>query len=249
MNLRLITIIAILTASCKTKIADWQTLDFGDFKIKTPTDWRKFKEQGVDAYVGGLTNGKDSLWFYYGWYISGFKDEEASKYLYAQDTVNGKIAAIKLPKKNGKGSIQMFINNVTEKDKFEFSSNYVEDTNTIFRIFKSVNFNNSDTTRNGILTQTKFKEYPIGSGRTMYYANCSPCHHEYKNMTGPALTPELLDSRPKEWLYTFFKERKSLVKDSSFLARQKEFSDLHCIELTDYSGQDVEQLISYLKGQ
>ncbi len=97
MNFRLITIIVILTVSCKTKTVEWQTLDFRVFKLQAPKDWREFKEQGIDAYVGGLTNGKDSLWFYYGWYISGFKDEEANKHLFAQDTVNGKIAAIRIP--------------------------------------------------------------------------------------------------------------------------------------------------------
>src|SRR4029078_8806172 len=136
----------------------------------------------------------DTLWFYYGMFISGFRDEEAN-YLFAQDTVNGKITAIRMPKKIGGGSIQMFIDNVTDKDKFQLSSNFIADTGTIFQIFKSVTFTNSDTTKNGSLTFAKFKEYPFGSGRTIYYANCSPCHSEYKDMTGPALTPELVNSR------------------------------------------------------
>lgn len=249
MNLRLITIIVILVVSCKTKTAKWQTLDFDDFKLKAPSDWRKFNDQGVDAYVGGLTNGHDSLWFYYGWYISGFKDEEANKYLFAQDTVNGKIAAFRIPKKKSEGSIQMFIDNITDKDKFQLSSNYTADTGTIFQIFKSVTFSNSDSANNGSLTPAKFKEYPFGSGRTIYYATCSPCHFEDRDMSGPALTPELLNSRTNDWLYTFFKNRQHLQNDSAYLTRKKEFGNSDCIELTEYSKQDVEQLIAYLKGR
>jgi hypothetical protein len=97
MNLRLITIILILAFSCKAKTDNWRTLDFGDFKLKTPPDWKKFKEQGIDAYIGGLTNDKDSLWFYYGWYISGPKDDETSSQLYGQDTINGFSSIIIIP--------------------------------------------------------------------------------------------------------------------------------------------------------
>src|SRR5665213_241827 len=117
MNFRLIIIILTLTVSCKTKTVHWKTLDFEAFKLKAPTDWTKFTEQGIDAYVGGLTNGKDSLWFYFGSYISGFQGDNEN-YLFAQDTINGKIAAIKIPKKKSEGSIQMFINNADGETKF-----------------------------------------------------------------------------------------------------------------------------------
>ena len=249
MTQRLISILLILTISCNKKANEWRTLDFGSFKLKTPKDWTKFKEQGIDAYVGGLTNGKDSLWFYYGWYISGFKDEDADKYLFAQDTVNGKIAAIKIPKKNGKGAIEMFIDNVTDKDKFQLSGYDVSNIDLIFDIFKSVTFPSSDTTKNGTMTFAKFREYPFGSGMTLYYANCTACHHPYKDLTGPALTSKLLNSRASTWLYTFFKERNHLQVDSAYLARKKEFNDFNCIELPNYSKNDIEQLVSYLKGQ
>jgi hypothetical protein len=58
-----------------------------------------------------------------------------------------------------------------------------------------------------------------------------------------------MNSRTKEWLYKFFKDRKNLQQDSLYLALKREFNDTDCIELTDYSKEDVEQLVSYLKGQ
>lgn len=54
--------------ACKEARPDYHILDFGVFKLVTPGDWSIFKEKGIDSYVGGLTNGKDSLWFDYGWY-------------------------------------------------------------------------------------------------------------------------------------------------------------------------------------
>lgn len=247
MNLRLITIIAILTVSCKTKTSNWQTLDFGDFKLKAPTDWQKFKEQGIDAYVGGLTNGKDSLWFYFGSFISGFQGDNEN-YLFAQDTINGKIAALKIPKKDSVGSIEMFINNADGDTKFVLAGSG-ENKDLILAIFKSVVFQTSDTTNNGVLTSAKFKEYPLGSGTTIYQATCTACHSKNKDLTGPALTSELLNSRTTDWLYTFFKDRQHLQTDSSYLTRKKEFDDMECIQLTDYSKEDVNQLIAYLKGR
>ena len=247
MNLRLISIIVILTVSCKTRTANWQTLDFGDFRLKAPADWQKFNEQGIDAYIGGLTNGKDSLWFYFGSYVSGFQGDN-KKYLFAQDTINGKIAAIKMPKKDSVGSIEMFINNADSDTKFVLAGSSIN-RDLILDIFKSVVFQNSDTTKNGLLTSAKFKEYPLGSGTTIYQATCTPCHSKNKALTGPALTPELLNSRTNDWLYIFFKDRLHLRKDSSYLATKKEFGDIECIQLTDYSKEDINQLIAYLKEQ
>ncbi len=246
MNYRLFIIIIILAFSCKTKIAHWETMDFGAFKLKTPTDWKKFKEQGVDAYVGGLTNGKDSLWFYFGSYISGFQGDNKN-YLFAQDTINGKIAAIKIPKKDSSGSIQMFINNAADETKFVLASSITNNKDVILQIFKTVTFKNSDTTKNGTISFARFKPYPIGSGSTIYQEYCTACHSRDRVSVGPALTLELINSRTKEWLYTFFKDRKHLIQDSAYLARRRESENFECIQFEDEPKQEVQQLVDYLK--
>jgi hypothetical protein len=117
MKFRLLSIILVLICSCEQDRYVWQTLDFGTFKLKAPKEWNKFKEQGEDAYVGGLTNGKDSLLFYYGWFISGPKDELAKTHVYAQDTINGFTSVVVIPKKKGSGIIELFIPYITDKDK------------------------------------------------------------------------------------------------------------------------------------
>jgi hypothetical protein len=105
-----------LFTSCTSKKSNIQTLDFGLFKIKTPIGWKSFKKQGIDSYVGGLSNGKDSLYFDLGWYSPEIKDEDIKKHLYGQDTINGHIAIIQIPKVDGEGSIILSIPKINEKD-------------------------------------------------------------------------------------------------------------------------------------
>lgn len=245
MNLRLISIIVILTVSCKTKTESWQTLDFKAFKLKTPKGWSIIEAKGYDSYVGGLTNGRDTLTFDYGWYTAEIDEAGHESHLYAQDTINGLTAVLQIPKIDGKGSIIMFIPKVTGKYKFGIAGDNIKGTDTILKIFKSIVFKQSDTTTNSLLKRSKFKEYPYGSGRTLFYANCSSCHHATKNLTGPALH-NIVKERTDEWIYQFLTNRKSLDADSLYKARLIEFQ-AHCIEYPELSKKDVAQIIEYIK--
>jgi hypothetical protein len=242
----LIPLLFILAVSCKRKTADWQALDLGAFKLKTPPGWVIFKEKGIDSYVGGLTNGKDSLWFDYGWYSAEIDDDEASKHLYGQDTINGLVAVIQIPKIDGQGSIRLSIPHVNDQYKFNLGGYDIKGTSTILKIFKSIVFEESDTTRNGSLTLSSFREFPFGSGRTLYYYNCASCHHPVKNLTGPSLK-EVLQQRNDAWVYQFLTNRKSIVIDSLRMARIKEAGDVTCVEFSNLTKTDVGQIVGYLK--
>ena len=139
MRPRLISILLILTVSCKTKTADWQTLDFGSFKLKTPSGWTAIERKGIDSYVGGLTNIKDTLSFDYGWYSPDIGDEDPRKHKFGQDTINGLIARLVIPITPGDGYIRMYIP-VNREDKFSISGHNIKSTDTILKIFKSIIF-------------------------------------------------------------------------------------------------------------
>lgn len=248
MRLRLISILALLIFSCKTKTNDWQIFDFKAFQLKTPQGWTIFKEQGIDSYVGGLTNGKDSMWFDYGWYSAEIDESESSKHLYGQDTINGLIGIIQIPKTDGQGSIRLSIPHVNKQDKFSLGGYNIKGTDTILKIFKSIIFKESDTTKNSILTLAKFKEYPFGSGRTLYYSNCAGCHHPTKLLVGPPLQ-DVLHERNDDWVYKFLTNRKSVTVDSLYNARVKNAGDIKCLEFTSLTKNDVEQILSYIKGR
>ncbi len=238
----------LLLASCKTKTDNnkLQKLDFGVFTLTTPNGWTIFKEQGVDSYVGGLTNGKDSLWFDYGWYSPEIENTEFKKHLYAKDTVNGLIAFIEIPKLDGKGSIRLSIPKVNDKDRFYLGGYNINGTDKILKIFKSLVFKESDTSKNSLLTNLKFKDKNFGSDKMIFLQNCASCHSKDKLLIGPALNKELMESRTKEWLMTFFFDKKKLRVDSSFKARKKQFGDNNCIEFENDKKEEVEQLLDYL---
>jgi hypothetical protein len=248
MRLLLIIIVVVGTLSCKSKPSNqWQTLDFDVFKLNTPKGWSVIKRQGVDSYAGGLTNGKDTLSFDYGQYTAEINDREHEKYLYAQDTINGLTAVIQIPKVDGDGAIVMSIPYVTKENKFGIAGTNIKETDTILKIFKSITLKSSDTTKNSKLTRSKFKEYPFGSGRTLFYAYCQSCHSVDKIVEGPPIE-NLVADRSEDWIYNFLTNRKSVASDSLYQGRVKIYG-LHCAEFSNLSKQDVAQIIGYIKGQ
>ena len=48
--------------------------------------------------MGGLTSGKDSLWFDYSWYSAEIESTDFKTQLYAIDTINGLNAFIEILK-------------------------------------------------------------------------------------------------------------------------------------------------------
>lgn len=246
MNQRLILILLILTASCSTNTSEWQVLDFGVFKLKTPRGWTKIEEKGIDSYVGGLTNGKDSLWFDYGWYSPDIGEEDPQKHKFGQDTINGLKARLAIPIKPGEGYIRMFIP-VSTEDKFSISGHNIITTDTILKIYKSIVFKESDTTKNGELSVNNFKMFPNGTGRTMFLANCASCHSVTKTLAGPALA-DRVNIRSIEWIYGFLTNRQTIGKDITNLALKKQFG-LDCMIFPNLSKDDVASIVDYIKNK
>lgn len=251
MKIRCALFVLVLLASCnsnKGNKKDWHTLDFGSFTLKVPPDWQAFREKGVDSYVGGITNGKDSMWFDLGWYSAEINDEETENHLYAQDTINGLIGILQIPRVDGIGSLRLSIPRVNDRDKFSLGGDNIKDSKTILKIFKSVVFKESDTTINGRLNVNDFKPFATGSGRAIYMTTCTSCHHRSKDIAGPVLTPQLLQSRSAEWLFRFFSNRESVRQDSAYQSRKHAFEDVECVILADRSEREIKQLVSYIKG-
>ena len=56
-----------------SKIDGWHTIELNQFKIETPNDYKFFRIKGFDSYVGGITNGKDSIEFDFGMYSNSLE--------------------------------------------------------------------------------------------------------------------------------------------------------------------------------
>jgi len=227
MRLLLTTIVVLLIISCKTKTNGWKTLDFGAFKIKTPQGWKVVKEQGIDSYYGGLTNGKDSLWFDYGMYGVDLSGEDTIAYKFAKDTINGLYSRVTIPKEDGKGYISVHIPKVSGENQFTIWGKDIKETDTILKIYKSLVFPNSDTAMNPPLTDDKYVLLSHGSGKTLFQQNCASCHAVHKVIMGPPLN-DVVNKRNTDWIYKFITDSSSVVNDTAYLSTRRQYEYRVC---------------------
>ncbi|MGZ3839087.1 MAG: c-type cytochrome [Flavisolibacter sp.] len=247
MRLFLITIIILLTVSCKTKTNGWQTLDFGVFKMQTPHGWEIVKEQGIDSYYGGLTNGKDSLWFDFGMYGVDLSGEDTIAHKFAKDTINGLYSRVTIPKEDGKGYISVHIPKVSGGNQFTIWGKDIKETGTILKMYKSLVFPNSDTTQIPPLTENKYVLLSHGSGKTMFQQNCASCHAIHKVILGLPLN-EVVTKRSTDWIYKFITDSISVANDTAHISIRRQY-DYHCLQFPSLTKQDIELLVDYVKSR
>jgi hypothetical protein len=215
---------------------EWPTLDYAAFTLQAPPGWKKFIERGVDSYIGGLTNGKDTLEFDYGWYSEELKPTDFdSTHLFASDTIDGFPAIIAIPKKDSLVEVELSMD-LTAPDKLAFGG-FVHDNATALAIFQSLRFSKGDSTRNSHLTIDQFAATFPKTGKSMFQLHCSWCHETRRIIDGPALTPEFISGKGNDSIYAFLTHRTPKPTDNTF---HHEFSYL--------SRADIDQLLAYLKG-
>lgn len=69
--------------------ADWHKIDLGSFELEAPKDFKYKQRQGIDSYVGQISNGTTTFEFDYGWYSNNkpltprevFEDTKTALYL------------------------------------------------------------------------------------------------------------------------------------------------------------------------
>ncbi len=214
--------------------------NFGAFSIDIPKDWKKIEYQGIDSYVGGITNGTDSLTFDYGWYSYSFNSEDVKKQLFATATINGKIALLTKPKEVGNGTIGIYIEKAYKKNRFNLIGENIEDENLIFDIFKSIKFKDSDTTINSKHFEFSNIITPY-SGQYLFNVNCAACHHKTRNTMGPAFA-SIDELNFKKWILDTTDFIKADTTKYGIGYHRNTFGKL----LTE---NDIEKLIEYSKSE
>jgi Cytochrome c len=238
-----IVIVVLLLLSCRNDKGKWKTLDFGVFKLTTPKEWKAIKQQGIDSYVGGLTNYRDTLWFDYGRYGVNLNQSLYPNNI-ATDTVNGLIGEISIPKYSIKGFYSLFISRVNETDKFTiYGNSIITQKEVILRIFKSLVFIESDTLKNPVLSESKFSKSLRASGETLFKNNCANCHKIDYDYSGPALR-ERFEVRDREWVYLFLTNQHQIKNDSmrNMLKKKYEFK---CQGYPDLTREEVYAIYNY----
>jgi hypothetical protein len=233
-----------------------ETLDFEAFTIKAP-GWRKFELQGIDSYVGGLTNGKDSLTFDYGWYSQHIEINNCSGCLYGVDTINGLTAVLKIPQTDGDGEIAMAIDHVGGDNRFYIDGKNIPGTKEILAMLRTIYFRSRHDTVNRFLALSQFKPYLrmrqhqsdgslVGTGKQFFYENCASCHSRFKTLIGPPLSDATITSKTPDWMYHFLTHKAGRMKDTVYKAFAKEYG-IECIQLKAPDRGSIEALMAYLK--
>lgn len=70
---------------------NWHRIDLRKFTVNTPRDFKFHQQEGIDSYVGLITNETDSIEFDYGWYSN---DLTAEDWHLTTERVNGRKAVI-----------------------------------------------------------------------------------------------------------------------------------------------------------
>ena len=141
----------------------------------------------------------------------------------------------------------MYIPKVTDKNRFTIWGDNIYETGTILKIYKSVIFKNSDTSKNPALTASKFILKAHGSGKKLFYSNCASCHSIYKDMTGPALNG-IINRRSSEWIYQFLTDRKKVQNDSLYKALSSKYNH-QCLEFSSLTKEEVELIVDHILNQ
>lgn len=221
-------------------------LDFGPFKLKTPSDWIIIDQDGIDSYAGALTDKRDTLSFDLGWFsrsICNLDEEDIPNHKLAKDTVNGLIAYIIIPNQDGKGEIGMSIENFKDQQqKFVISGHNIPGTTMILDIFKSILFAESDSAMNPPLTFEKFNKTIFASGKKIFNDNCASCHNKRWDLTGPALV-NISSRRSVDWIVTFLTNRKDLKLESK---NKHKRSSPQCVEFPNLTREAIERILDYL---
>lgn len=240
------TLFICLLFACQTATSPgWKTIDFGPFKLKAPLEWRKIELKGIDSYIGGLTDGRDTLTFDYGWYSPEVELDSIG--IYQEDTINGLTALIGIAGDMANGSAELEILLKDEKNKFFISGNNLHDIPTVLKIFKSIYFPYSDTTINPPLVMEKFHhDNSLVTGRTLYRFNCSACHQPYKQMTGPSFA-EIFRYRDKEWIYQFLTNRDSVKSDSLTIAFKKRAGSVECVRFPELTKMELAHILGAVR--
>lgn len=113
---------------------------FDNFELEAPSNWTSFSSQGIDSKIGGITNGRDTLHYDYGWYSYDFKNETGERHKRENTLIDGRPALVVVPKNPGNGLIGFYVN-VEGPVKFNLYGNNIKTSQeSILRIFNSVRF-------------------------------------------------------------------------------------------------------------
>jgi hypothetical protein len=214
-------LILLFFTYCKPEEVKIIEFDFKVFKLELPNTWRKIERNGIDSFVGELTDGNDSIYFDYGRYSSDFKHEDDLTQLFSKEKVNGKKAIITKPTNYGKGLVGILFKKANHKNKFVLAGRNLKNEQIVLEAFKTIVFEDSE--KDTIPIKFNFNGYfNPNIGRNLFMQNCASCHHPSKYGTGPSIKSMDLISMKKWILDSTETKRTETIADKFY--HQKKFN-------------------------
>lgn len=116
-----------------------KVLDFGKFTLTVPGTWRSFSAQGIDSMAGGVTNGRDTLHYDYGWYSYRFQKETPATHRRQNLTIGNRDALLVQPLQPNRGVLGVYVQ-VDTLNRFTLWGQNLRDEEIALAICRSVAF-------------------------------------------------------------------------------------------------------------
>jgi hypothetical protein len=132
-----ILLIVISAGYCLGQTGKDSVVSFGAFSLRVPPNWKTIKQQGIDSYVGGLTNGTDTLQFDYGRYsFKPRRKEDECRISFRLQA--GRVARYAKQQEPGKGTTAIYIRK--KRRKFVLYGINLRNEKEALKIMRSVKF-------------------------------------------------------------------------------------------------------------
>ena len=131
--------LAFFVLNCDDESIGSKTLDFGHFQITVPGNWESFKRTGVDSQVGGITDGRDTLSYDFGFYSYDLRHQTTDTHIRKETVIDGHDALVVRPKVPGADLIGVYIE-VDQMNRLRMSG-YSYNELIILGMFGSITFN------------------------------------------------------------------------------------------------------------
>lgn len=123
-----------------SKIDGWHTIKLGQFKIETPNDYQFFITKGIDSYVGGITNGQDSIEFDYGMYSNSLESYYTDlDFAVKEELINGKEFRVILVEEH-LSMAGCYTDDLKDDNKLMMICYQCDDLNQKLRMFRTIKF-------------------------------------------------------------------------------------------------------------
>lgn len=123
----------------ESNISGWHKIDARKFFIETPKEYKFIVFEGIDSYVGGFTNKKDTIYFDYGLYSNSLTDLSPSDYEFQNILIDSKNFRIVI-RQNEVQHIAAYTNELDKGNTFMIECFDCQDLEEKYKIIQTIEF-------------------------------------------------------------------------------------------------------------